>query len=59
MEEVLGLSQERQSDETNVAPWSGVVFVIEMAYYNETDLVSLAVKECEIFDMTRFHIKQN
>jgi hypothetical protein len=59
LEEVLGLSPERQSDKKNVAPWSGVVFVIGMAYYDQTHLVSLVVKECELFGMTRFHVTQN
>jgi pyruvate/2-oxoacid:ferredoxin oxidoreductase beta subunit len=59
LEEVLGLSQEKQSDETNVALWSGVVFVIGMSYYDQTDLVSLVVKECELFGMTKIHVTHN
>jgi hypothetical protein len=59
LEEVLGLLQHRQNGETNVAPWSRVVFVIGMAYDDQTDLVSLAVKECELFGIIRFHVTQN
>jgi len=55
----LGLSQEKQSDETNVVLWSGVVFVMGMSYYDQTDLVSLVVKECELFDMTKIHVTHN